>query len=129
MDVVILVSYNNLIIIVDQWKIIFYYKSVTFNFSRVFHCSRGIGICNFFASMATKPSNIHMIRTGSQSSERLCIASYCRQFSSIIKNYHTFNSSFIGINLRPLGANKTGYILINFHFNIRGKLSILRWYK
>ena len=42
--------------------------------------------------------------------------------------------SFDSPGLRPLAADKTGFNLKIFHFNIRGKLSIIRdkyilWYK
>ena len=36
------------------------------------------------------------------------------------------NTSFVSPSLRPPGANKTGFNLLIFHFNIRGKLSIIR---
>ncbi len=36
------------------------------------------------------------------------------------------NASFVSPGLRPLTADKTGFNLIIFTFNIRGKLSIIR---
>ena len=36
------------------------------------------------------------------------------------------NTSFVRPGLRPLRADKTGFNLIIFYFNIRGKLSIIR---
>ena len=45
--------------------------------------------------------------------EKPCIASYLRQLSA-------------DINMKNYKINKTGFSLIIFHFNIRGKLSIIQ---
>ena len=39
---------------------------------------------------------------------------------------HKNNKRFVNPGLRPLRANKTGFNIIIFDFNIRGKLSIKR---
>ena len=39
---------------------------------------------------------------------------------------HKIDTSFVSTALWPLGANKTGVNLIIVHFDIRGKLSIIR---
>ena len=55
------------------------------------------------------------------------IASNYKQFSTNIKNKNPkIDTSFVRPGLRPLRADKTGFNLIIFHFNIRGKLSIIR---
>ena len=62
--------------------------------------------------------------------KKLCITSYFRQFSTIIKiKILNFDTSFVSLDLRPLGAYKTRSNLIIFHFTIRGNLSIKRCYK
>ena len=43
-------------------------------------------------------------------------------FRFLKSNNSSFDSDTLG--LRPLGGNKTSYILLIFHFSIRGKLSI-----
>ena len=40
---------------------------------------------------------------------------------------HKIHNNFVSLYLRPLGANKTGFNLVIFHFNIRGKLSIIEY--
>ncbi len=39
---------------------------------------------------------------------------------------HKIDTSFVSPGLRPLAADKTGFNLKIFHFDIRGKLSIIR---
>ena len=51
--------------------------------------------------------------------DQLFTASYYRQFIKIIK-------LILVLLARPQQALKTGFNLITFHFNIRGKLSIIR---
>ena len=51
--------------------------------------------------------------------EKSCIASNYRQFSTNHKN----NISFVSPGLRPLGSNKICFLLIIFHFNVHRKLS------
>ena len=47
--------------------------------------------------------------------EKSCIISYYRQFSTKIKNkIHKINTSFVNMGLRLLGANKTGFNSIEF---------------
>ena len=59
--------------------------------------------------------------------DKSCIVSiYYTQFSTNINKNHIINTSFVRPGIRPLGANKTGFNLINFHFDICGKLSIIR---
>ena len=50
--------------------------------------------------------------------EKSCKASYYRQF------FHEFQNKN-----PPLGAYHTGFSLLIFHLDIRGKLSIIRWDK
>ena len=50
-----------------------------------------------------------------------------RQFSTNIKiKIIKLKPSFVSPGLRPLAADKTGFDLKIFHFDIRGKLSIIR---
>ncbi len=59
--------------------------------------------------------------------EKSCIASNYRQFSTNIKRkIIKLKPSFVSPDLRPLAADKTGFNLKIFHFDIRGKLSIIR---
>ena len=47
--------------------------------------------------------------------QKLCIASFYRQFSTNIKiKNHKFNTICASLGLRPLKDNKTGFILIIF---------------
>ena len=43
-------------------------------------------------------------------------------FLRILNKNDKINTSFVSPGLKSLGANKTGFNLIIFHFNIRGKL-------
>ena len=59
--------------------------------------------------------------------EKSCVASNYRQFSTNIKiKIIKLKPSFVSPGLRPLAADKTGFNLKIFHFDIRGKLSIIR---
>ena len=59
--------------------------------------------------------------------EKACIASNYRQFSTNIKiKIIKLKPSFVSPSLRPPAADKTGFNLKIFHFDIRGKLSIIR---
>ena len=58
---------------------------------------------------------------------KLCIVSNYRQFSTFSKIKK--NMKFVSPGHQPLGANKTGFNFIIFHFNICGKLSVIRWDK
>ncbi len=59
--------------------------------------------------------------------EKSCIASNYRQFSTNIKiKIIKLIPVFLSPGLWPLRANKTDFDLILFHFDIRGKLSIIR---
>ncbi len=56
-----------------------------------------------------------------------CIASNYRQFYTNIKiKIIKLKPSFVSPGLRPLAADKTGFNLKIFPFDIRGKLSIIR---
>ena len=74
-------------------------------------------IARSLSSMDLKPINIRLIGTVLSHTDKLCIASHYRQFST---NNKINKTSLDGLRLRPLGTNKF------FYFNIRGKLSILR---
>ncbi len=72
-----------------------------------------------------------LLSTGLESvlsqTEKSCIASNYRQFSTNIKiKIIKLKPSFVSPSLRPLAADKTGFNLKIFHFDIRGKLSIIR---
>ena len=72
--------------------------------------------------MASKPITIHWI----SQTEKACIASNYRQFSTSIKiKIIKLKPSFVSPGLRLLAADKTGFNLKFFHFDIRGKLSII----
>ena len=60
--------------------------------------------------------------------EKSCIASYYWQFSTNIK-IKIIRYQFINLVLWYLLSIKTGFNLIFFHLNIRGKLSIVRFDK
>ena len=70
--------------------------------------------------MASKPINIRWIKTGSILKNQTILHEY-------LNKNHKINTSSVS----PEGpnANKTGFNLIIFHFNIHGKLSIIRWDK
>ena len=59
--------------------------------------------------------------------EQSCIASNSRQFLYEYQNKtQKINTSLVSPGRRPHGANKTGFNLKIFHFDIRGNLSIIR---
>ena len=47
-------------------------------------------------------------------------------FHEYLDKNHKNDTNFVRTSLRPLDANKTGFILIIFYLNIHGKLSIIR---
>ena len=55
----------------------------------------------------------------------MCSYLYNHKKFKIIKRYLVLKQTLI-LKLRLLGANKTGFNLLIFHFNIHGKLSIIR---
>ncbi len=56
--------------------------------------------------------------------DKSCNASYCRHFSTDIKII--INNTFVGMVLWPIEANKTGFNLIIFYFNIPDELSLIQ---
>ena len=80
-----------------------------------------------FSSMALKPINIRWIKIGIRQYWKSCIASYYRQFFKnikikIIKSILLLLARAFG----PSGITKLVLISHFFHFNIHGKLSIIR---
>ena len=77
--------------------------------------------------MALNPISIRWIITGSQPDRKIM---YSIESLSIFyeyqNKYNKINTSFVSQGLWPLGADKTGFNLMIFHFDIRGKLSIIR---
>ena len=71
---------------------------------------------HFFSTMASKPIYIRWIRTGSEPYRKI-------MFIIILQ---TINTSLVSYCLWPLASNKISFNLITFHFNTRGKLSIIR---
>ncbi len=77
--------------------------------------------------MALKPVNIRWFRTGSQPDGKIM---YSIELQIIFYEYenknHKINTGFVRQGLCPLGANKTGFNLTIFHFDILRKLYIIR---
>ncbi len=73
---------------------------------------------NAFISTASKPTNIHWIRIGSQflGTTKLCIAR-CYRHAYQNKNLR-INTSFVSPDLWPFWADKTDFNLFIFYFNI-----------
>ena len=62
--------------------------------------------------------------------EKPCIALYNRQFTTIVKiGIMKLIPVLLARTFSPIRANKTAFNRIIFHFNIRGKLSIIRYDK
>jgi len=80
-----------------------------------------------FFSMASKPITIRWIKIDSQPDEKIM---YSIELQTIFYKYqnknHKINTNFVSLGLRPLKAYKTVFNLLFFHFDICGKLSIIR---
>ena len=78
--------------------------------------------------MASKTINIRWIRLEPVLSHTKKIM-YSIELQKFFYEYqnknHKINTSFVRPEFRPLTKTKNGLNLINFHVNIRGKLSIL----
>ena len=79
------------------------------------------GRYNNLSSMASKPITIRWIKIGSQPDWKIM---YSIELQTIFYEYQNFQ--FCQPGLRPIGADKTGFNRIIFHFDNRGKLSIIR---
>ena len=77
--------------------------------------------------MASKPITIRWIRTSSQPDWKILYNIELQIFFYEYQNMiHKINTSFVSPGLRALGANGTGFNLMIFYFDIRGKVSIIR---
>ncbi len=108
-----IIVYLNLSIISQQWNL---------QWHRQWHLDLKIQLCK-----ASKPITIRWIRNGSRQDWKII---YSIELQTIFYEYynknHKINISLVSTGIRPLRANKNGFKLIIFHFDIPRKLSIIR---